>query len=378
MIKIIHLITGLSTGGSEMTLYKLVKNMDRSRFSSLVVSLTPGGQVRKLIENENVQVIDLGMKRGAINPAGIFRLSKIIRANKPDIWQTWLYHADFLGLVVSKLTGFAGLVWNIRCARMDPRDYSRTLSIIIWLLARFSKRPMAVIVNSEAGKNEHEKMGYSPNRWELIPNAVDTKTFKPVPSARKAFRRELGISDETVLIGHTARFHPMKDHQTFILAAAQILADYPSVAFALVGSGIDKTNVELKNTIDDHLLGDKMFLLGERGDVPDIAPAFDIFVSSSAYGEGFSNAVGEAMACGVPCVVTDVGDSAMIVGETGRVVSPRDPKALAEGCEELISMSGEERGELGKKARERIENNFTIKMATSRYEALYENIVKGR
>ncbi|VAX23746.1 hypothetical protein MNBD_NITROSPINAE02-1789 [hydrothermal vent metagenome] len=361
-----------------MSLYRLVKNMDRSRFSNIVVSLTAGGPVRKLIENENVQVIDLGMKRGAINPEGILRLTKIIRTNQPDILQTWLYHADFLGLVATLFSGSASLVWNIRCARMDPEDYSKTLSIIIRFLARFSRRPVAVVVNSEAGKKEHEKMGYNPKRWELIHNGLDTETFKPDQSTRKAFRKELGISDKTILIGHTARFHPMKDHETFILVAAQIMVNHPSARFLMVGGGVDETNQELKNSIEEHGLADKMFLLGERSDMAIIASAFDIFVSSSAYGEGFSNSVGEAMACGVPCVVTDVGDSAMIVGKTGRVTPPRNPEALAEGCETIISMSDEERRELGKRARERIKDNFTIRRAIDKYETLYESVARAR
>lgn len=374
MIKTVHLITGLSVGGSEMTLYKLVKQMDRTRFSNVVVSMTGIGAVGELIEQAGIKVIYLGMKRGFVNPLGFYRLIRILRRERPDVLQTWLYHSDFLGLIASRLTGSFPLLWNLRCSKMDPADHSVILSTIIKILAKYSGSPEVIVTNSEAGKKAHEIMGYKAKRWELIPNGIATEKFRPSPSAKKAFKDSLSLSDDSLLVGHIARLHPMKDHSTFLKAAAIVAKKMPDVYFVMVGNGVEYDNAELRKNVNDSGLGGRVFMLGEREDIEQINAALDLLVSSSAYGEGFSNAIAEAMASKVPCVATDVGDSAMIIEDTGIVVPPGDPQAIAAGMTKILSMSAEERGKLGDKARERIVNNFSIDKSIKRYENLYEQV----
>jgi glycosyltransferase involved in cell wall biosynthesis len=219
----------------------------------------------------------------------------------------------------------------------------------------------------------HTDVGYASDKMIVIPNGFDLNSFKPDREARLSVRGELGIPEDAFIIGSVARFDPQKDHGNFIKAAAILRADVPNVNFVLCGDGIIYDNAELTQWIDTKGLREHVHLLGRREDIPGVINALDI-VSSTSFSEGFSNAVGEAMACGVPCVVTDVGDSAFIVGDTGRVVPPKDPAALALAWRDLIEMDEEARRRLGDEARRRIEKSFNLPIITRRYEDLYRDM----
>jgi glycosyltransferase involved in cell wall biosynthesis len=374
MIKVAHLITDLSTGGSEMMLYKLLSRIDRSQFQSLVISMTDHGDLGSRIETIAVPVFTLGMRRGWPNPLALLRLIHILRSERPDILQTWLYHADLMGLLAGKLAGIRSILWNVRCAYMDLSHYPVLTRLVLRVSAQLSKFPSAVLTNSQAGRLFHESLGFSPRQWKIISNGFDLEEFGPYAGTRDALRKQLGLPADTILIGLVARYDPMKDHDNFLQACRLLLRRHDDVHFVLAGSGISLLNEQLKRQIEALAIEKHLHLLGERNDMPRLMAALDI-VCSSSYGEGFPNVIGEAMACGVPCVVTDVGDSAWIVGDTGRMVPPKNTEALALALEDLVSLGMEERLRLGAAARQRIAQYFSLPVVVRQYEELYTELV---
>ena len=375
MIKIVHLITGLDIGGAESMLSRLVIGMDRQRFLNRVVSLTAPGPLSHGIQKSGIQVHSLLMQRSIPNPLGMWRLTRYLQNERPDILQTWLYHADLLGVLIGKLTKMPVIAWNVRCSEMDMKHYPPLSRLVRYLLIKFSTVPKVVLFNSKAGQQFHEELGYRPCNSYIIPNGIDLDQFFPDQDARTKLRCELGLSNTILLIGLVARFDPMKDHTTFLQAARVVSRSHPHVHFILAGTSIDYQNSELTNSILEWNLKDNVHLLGERKDVRAILSGLDIVSSSSAFGEGFPNIIVEAMACGVPCVVTSVGDSSLIVGKTGRVVPPKNPEALAEAWSELILMKKEERDKLGLAARQRIIEQFDLAKVINRYQQCYEDLV---
>lgn len=371
MIRVVHLITELNVGGAEIMLQRLVSRMDRQRFSNTVVSMTSAGPIGALIRAEGTPVSDLGMPDGVPSPVGALRLWTLLRRERPHILQTWLYHADLLGLLVGRTAGVPTIVWNLRCSDLDLTRYSRTLRWVVKACGSLSALPEAIVANSEAGREHHARIGYRPRRWVLLPNGVDLETFRPNTSARQRLRAELGLSSKTPLIGLVARFDPMKDHRTFLEAAALLHRSRPDVHFMLAGLGLDSPNRRLADWLEELGIAPAVHLLGVRHDIHALMAGLDIATSSSAFGEGFPTAIAEAMACGVPCVVTNVGDSAVLVGDTGRVVPPRDPAALAAAWLDLLQ-SDSRRAACGLAARARAEGHFALDAVVRQYERLYE------
>ncbi|WP_461208431.1 glycosyltransferase [Desulfocurvus sp. DL9XJH121] len=374
MIRVLHVITGLNTGGAEAMLAKLVGAMDRAEFESHVVCLLEPGPLEVAVRAAGVPVTSLGLSRGTANPMALFRLAGILRRERPDVVQTWLYHADLLGLAASALARQGTVVWNLRCSNMDFSHSGRLTRLVVRLNARLSRLPAAVVANSSNAVAVHHDMGYWPRRFEVIPNGFDLGCFVPDPRAGAWLRAELNIPADAPLVGMAARFDPQKDHATLLHATAELLADMPSVHLALCGSGVDDENAPLRSLVDSLGLRSNVHLLGPRQDMPRVAAALDVSVLSSAYGEGFPNVVGEAMACGVPCVVTDTGDSAAVVGDTGVVVPPRDPRALAGGLLRLLGMAPDERAALGAAARRRIQERYSLAAVAARYQDLYRSL----
>ncbi|MBN2140357.1 MAG: glycosyltransferase [Desulfovibrionaceae bacterium] len=369
-MKILHCITGLDRGGAQIALVRLLSRLDRARFACRVVSLVPGGDLAPELRGLGLELDDLGMRRGRPSARGLLRLIRIIREFKPDLVQTWLYHADLLGLAAAGLAGRVGVVWNLRCSNMDFSRYSRFTAWTVRACALLSGRPRAVLANSESARARHLALGYRPRRFEVIPNGFDLERFRPDPLARAALRGQIAVRPDQTLVGLAARFDPMKDHASFLRAARILAAERPEVRFALCGRGVDRDNAVLRAWIEEAGLADSCSLLGEVRDMPGFFAALDLAVSSSL-GEGFPNAVGEAMACGVPCAVTDAGDSALLVGDTGLVAPPGDPSALAEAMGRLLDLPGPKLRDLGLRARARIRDHYSLAAMASAYEAFY-------
>jgi len=350
-------------------LARLVTGCERERYRSIVVSMTVPGAVGPLLDRAEVEWHTLGMRRGMADWHGATRLFRLLRELRPEILQTWLYHADLLGLLAQLRTPPFILFWNIRCTEtVGVRTVRKILS---WC----SAKPDAVIVNSLAGRRFHEQIGYRPRRWEHIPNGCDTSLFKFNEKARRDLRRELGIADEAIVVGLPARHHPMKDHATFLAAAARLAAVRPEAVFLLIGQGVDRSNRALRQLIEAHGIAARVKLLGERADMPDVYPVLDIATLSSAFGEGCPNVLIEAMSCGVPCVATDCGDAAEILGPTGTVVPLRNPEPLTAAWERLISLGSGARRSMGEEARQRIARSYDLQGIVGRYDALYSEFL---
>lgn len=373
--RVTHVITGLNPGGAEMMLFKLLSAMDRVAFDSEVISLTDMGPLAERIQALDITVRALGMRRGVPNPLALLRLAVWLRRSKPDVIQTWMYHADLIGGIAAKLVGGIPVIWGIRHSNLDPQGSKRKTIWTANACARLSNwLPTQIVCCSEASLPVHAALGYATRKMCVIPNGFDLDVFKPDPSARRSVRTELGIPEDTLLIGMFARFHAQKDHRNFVEAATLLHARHPDVHFLLCGDGITWENRVLSGWIVAEGTHEHCHLLGPREDIPRLAAALDIASSSSSFGEGFPNVVGEAMASGVPCVVTDVGDSARIVGKTGRVVPPRDHDALGGAWKKLIEMGADARKRLGEAARKRIGDNFSLSVIAGRYEKLYREM----
>jgi glycosyltransferase involved in cell wall biosynthesis len=376
MIEVLHLATSFGRGGAELNLARLATNMDASRFSNTIVAmrLRYDGPMVQRVTQAGVRFRCLEMRAGVPDPTGFVRLLQIVREVRPQVLQTWMYHADLLGLLVGRLARVPVILWNVRSTLLNHRGTAR---LVCRALVPLSGLPSAVVANSQAGVHVHQALGYKPKKWVWIPNSLQLTQFKPEPEARERLRRDLRLDSDAFLIGLVARFDPMKDHANFIRAGGLISAENPNTNFVLVGQALDSANEHLMSKLRAVGVENRFHLLGLRDDVARITAGLDIACSSSAYGEGTSNSVAEAMACGVPCVVTDVGDSALLVGDTGKVVPPRDPQAFANACLELIALSPQCRSALGTRARRRVERDFSIAATVARYEDLYQSFAQS-
>jgi glycosyltransferase involved in cell wall biosynthesis len=374
VIKVIQVITGLNTGGTEMMLYKLLSGIDRRRFFPAVISLTDEGPVGIRIKQLGIPVETVGMHSGRPSIMAIRALRRLIRQHQPGIIQGWLPHGNLASLIGGiNLCHQIPVLWNIRQSLNtlgNLADSKRSTNLTIKVGAKLSWVPRFIIYNNKTGRKEHEAIGYRVEKGRVIPNGFDTEQFKPMPNARIELKKELGIHESAMLIGLIARYHPMKDHGNFLRAASLTLRETPNAHFILAGQDVDRTNSELAGTIDDLGISANVHLLGERKDIAKINASLDIAVSSSR-SEGFANVIGEAMACGTVCVVTDVGDSAWIIGDTGRVVPSQDPAALAAAMLKILNMDENKRKMLGDAARQRVISEFSLDKVVQSYENLY-------
>lgn len=374
-IRVAFISIGLATGGAEMMLWKILSRIDRTAFEPVVIVLGKRGPVADKIEAIRVPVYCLGMTARSPHKA-FWRLIKLLNEIRPDILQGWMYHGNLAALLSAPITsGRKTVMWSVRHSLYSLKYEKPATAAIIWLCARLSRFPAAVIYNSETSSRSHEAIGYLQSRRMVIPNGFDTSVFAPSRTAASNFRKALGLCDDCFLIGLVGRYHPMKDHGNFLDAAGRLILRHPEVHFVLAGDGVDESNAELVRLVDEHGLSGAVHLLGRRDDLPFVTAALDIATSAS-YSESFANVIGEAMSCAVPCVVTDVGDSASIVGNTGVVVPPRDPEAMARGWEKIIGMDKGGRDRLGQAARQRITENFSLDCITKRYEELFRTAVK--
>jgi glycosyltransferase involved in cell wall biosynthesis len=371
---VLHLITTLSSGGAEAMLYKLMAyNSTNPQFRHKVVCLADSGLYGPQLEALGIPVTCLNMHRTRL--LGVIRILPILRRWRPTILQSWLYHADFIGLIAGRCFRVPKIVWNIRCSNMDLTQYALMTRFIFTLLSRLSGFPDTIIFNSHAGKNFHASVGFCPKHFEIIPNGFDTDRFRPDTVTRKLFRASHGIPTDAPVVGMVARFDPKKDHKTFFKAAGLLHRRMPDARFVLVGKGVEPCNPPIRRLLASHNLQEKVLALGEQTDIHRILPSFDILTLSSSFGEGFPNVLGEAMACGVPCVATDVGDSAILIKDNGRIVNPEDSSALVQAWFEILHMTVEERKIIGSKARERILKHFSIERVVNQYGRLYNALL---
>lgn len=377
MIKVLHIITGLAADGAERMLFDITTRMDRADIQHSVVSLTGMGELGDPLERRGISVQAIELGKGPRSLLRFWKLRRLLRNQRPDLVQTWMYHADLVGGLAAKSAGVARVLWSVHhgeANRTSMRWLTRKTAQTCARLSRWV--PQRILFCSEASRRNHGQLGYAEAKATLIPNGFDTDRFRPDEDAREQTRRAWGIGANDLVIGVVARYHPHKDHATFLAAAQRIAAAHGNVRFVLCGRDVSVQNEKLWQQVESIGLADRMLALGSRNDIHRLLPGMDVLVSSSRT-EAFPLAVGEAMACAVPCVVTDVGDSGLLVGETGVVVPAQDPEALAGGITRLLMMDSLARRALGRGARTRIESLYSIDSVVRRYQDLYLQISRA-
>jgi glycosyltransferase involved in cell wall biosynthesis len=369
------LIRSLHLGGTERQLAELATRLDPARFSVNVLTFYDGGPIQDRLVAAGVPVISLH-KRGRWDLLRFARnLHRALRRLRPDILYCFLVEPSVLGLLVGRAAGVPAILWGVRTASLDYSPYDRwtrlTFSCTTWL----SRYPTLIVANSDAGRRHHIRAGYPATRTIAVPNGIDTTRYHPSPERRALAREGWGVRPDEVFIGLVGRLDAVKNPMLFLEAAARVASQQPAVRFVCVGSGPDAYAEALRTTAAALGLGAGLLWAGELQRMEDVYPALDVLCSASDT-EGFSNVIGEAMACGVPCVVTDVGDSALIVGDTGLVVPPKDAAALAAALVDLTRRPGLERARLGLMARARVEQQFSVTSLLDRTATLLADVVR--
>jgi glycosyltransferase involved in cell wall biosynthesis len=367
--RLAHVITGLQTGGAELMLERLISLRADSSFDPFVICLTEDSPAAARIRAAGSTVICLNLKPGIPNPMAIKRIRDVLRQERADLVQTWLYHADLLGGLAARSAGIP-VLWGIHRSSLDPAVTSRS---VIWTAkacrAIAGKVPARIVCCSEATVRAHVAFGYPADKLVEIPNGFDLQAFQPDPCLRQQTRAGLGLAPTAKVVGIIGRAVPLKNHPMFIEAGSIAARSNPDLQFVMVGEGLDPTNAALVDLIGSKGVADRFYLLGRRSDTAALLNAMDLFCLTSNT-EAFPLVLGEAMACGVPCIATDVGDCRRIIGETGYLVQPNDAKALAKTIVELTS-DPEQPVSLGREARQRIADHFAIELIARRYDDLW-------
>lgn len=352
---------------------------DRERFDPEVLSLITPGKLGGRIHLQNVPVHTLGMRQGAPSLTAVVKLARTIGAIRPSLIQGWMHHGNIAASFGAwMLRPRPPVVWNIRHSLVDLGHEKPLTRVVLRLSAVLSSTPAAIIYNSRVAARQYEAFGFPNDRTVIIPNGFDCDHFRPDVKARQILCRTFGISEGVTVVGMVARFHPMKDPGTLVDAVRRARLAGRDLHLLLVGSGFEKPPSALAATIRMSLPKDRVTMVGDRHDVGSWLPGLDILALPSAWGEGFPNILGEAMACGVACVATDVGDSAWIMGGHGRVVPPRDAEAMAQALEWLTEIGANGRGQIGAAARARVVELFSLAQVARQYEALYEEVLDKR
>ncbi|HEX8224725.1 MAG TPA: glycosyltransferase [Allosphingosinicella sp.] len=374
---ILHIITDLSTGGAELMLERLVVHQSREEgYRHHVISLRTLGQVGPRLQAAGIEVEVMGMNGFAGLALGFVRLVRRIRQLSPDVVQTWMYHADLIGGVAARLAGNRAVLWGVRISDISLEiGIARSTMMARRMCVPLSRKvPRRILYVAESARKAHEALGYDPAKSVVVPNGYSVPPAEAVAAARRRIRDELGLGEESVLIGSAGRFSPQKGYSGFVAAAGEIARRVPEASFLILGREITWDNEELAGWIREAGLADRFHLVGEQRNVLDWLAALDIFALYSL-SEGFPNVVAEAMSACVPCIVTDVGDAALLVSDLGLVIRSGDLKGLTDGLERLIRAGEDERRRLGEAGRRRVEATYSLSVVAERYARLYDELV---
>jgi glycosyltransferase involved in cell wall biosynthesis len=371
-MRVAFVISGLATGGAEMMLYKLLKSESAKRLEPLVISLGECDQPARLIESLGIRIIALGLQQRASRSVvrGALDGYRTVRRFQPELLSGWMYHGNVAAWLLARRLE-APLVWNIRQTLNLAQEKPLTQRVIR-IGAYLSRAPKRLVYVSHHARAQHRALGYWDQNALVLPNGFDLEAFRRDAARGQRLRRELGISDGTCVIGHLARYHPMKDQVGLIGAARRVVAEEPAVMFLLAGHGLNGSNDALAAAVRSCGIEQHVRLLGQTDAPQAFLSACDLFCLPSAWGEGFPNSVGEAMACEVPCVVTRVGDAPDLVDSTGLVVETGDREALAQAVLQLVRSGGAARAVLGARARARIDERFSMPHVAGRYVEVFE------
>ncbi|HQU97822.1 MAG TPA: glycosyltransferase [Nitrosomonas sp.] len=372
-MKIVHVIAGLTDGGAEGVLYRLC--LQDQLNTHTVLSLTDGGKYGPLLQTDGIALHCLNMPRGRLTWAGVVRLYRLIRDLRPDVVQTWMYHADFIGGLIAKIAGVRRVYWGVRNSLMTVKESGWVIFFLARINAFLSRWiPVGVICCADRAKDMHQNIGYAANKLITIPNGYNLDSFKPDSKIGSQLRVALAIDESIPLLGCVSRYSPQKNHEGLLKALSLVKKNGIAFRCLLVGRGLDTDNTQLVSWLIQYGLQDEILLLGQRKDVPAIMNALDLHVLPST-AEGFPNVIAEAMACETPCVSTDVGDAAYIIGQTGWLVPPADAQLLAEAIQSaLVCWNDKTAWSLRRTAaRTRIMEHFSLEKMVATYRATWEN-----
>jgi glycosyltransferase involved in cell wall biosynthesis len=369
---ILHVTNDLVPDGAQMCLYRLVCAMDRRRFRHIIVSLRDGGPLAARLQAQGVEVASLGLRGRRVSPQAVAAFIARARWSRADVIQAWTYNSNLFATTARAVGIRAHLVWNVRTvpARGELGAFQRGMAALGALLSRV---PDAIVYNSHAGAASHAALGYAQKNARVIHNGVPVAEFAGAGARGRAWRDRLRIRDREIVISYVKRVVHPRWHRFFFDAARIAGRERPHLRFVCVGRGADALRTEDARGWPGG--GDRIALLGHTDDMAAVYGGSDVAVSASAR-EGLPNAVAEAMASGVPCAVTDVGDSAVLVGDTGRVARFGDAPGLARAMTDLAEMSDDDRRRLGVAARERIAALFSLERMAAAYAALYEQLLR--
>jgi glycosyltransferase involved in cell wall biosynthesis len=360
--------------GAQRVLLRVLTNLDKQKFESCVINLRGHSVLVDDFQENGISVYSIDLEASFNILSKLTLLVKIARDFKPDIIQGWLYHGNLIALLLKLVVSpKPKLFWNIRRSVYARSEDKLSTRLIISLNGLFSRFPETIIYCANEVMQQYAKIKFYMGNSKLIPNGFDTKRFAPERDAQNILRTLIGIPQDSLIVGSVGRFHPQKDYDSFLKAAEITHKTFPATHFVLIGRELDNNNTHLKKIIETYGLKDVFHMLGQREDVPSLVPGFDIFCSSSSM-EGFANVVGEAMACAVPCVVTDTGASRELVEGLGRVVVRKNPEELAKALCEMLTLTRKERTELGKRCRERIIKGYSLDLILREYHNVYAGL----
>lgn len=373
-MKITHIIIGLNVGGAELMLKRLVlRSQSKGTFQHEVISLMDLGAIGKDLQEQGITVHTLNMSSILSSPVVSLRLYKLLKKIQPDVVQTWMYHSDLIGGLVAKSLGIKSIIWGIRTTDVSQGASKLTVHLSK-LCAKLSYYiPTTIICAAHVSKDYHVGIGYDESKMKVIPNGFDLDSFIAMPGQRKILRDECGFTDKEMIVGSVGRFNQVKNQKLFVEAAALIVLENPEVRFLMIGRDNTWENMKLVSWIEQHNLRDRFVLLGERSDVPLCLAAMDVFCLHSKT-EGFPNVLGEAMAMGLPCVTTDVGDAKLLLGSTGVVVSV-SALSVCQAVSHLLNLDKQDLIDMGACARQRLEDNYSLSKIILQYNDVYKSLI---
>lgn len=375
-LSVVHVIVGLERGGAERMLERLASDPTAGGLMrQQVISLGSLGPVGYTLRARGVAVHTLGMHSVGAAPVTLWRLRHLLKQLQPDVVQTWMYHADLLGGLAAWSLKMP-VVWGVRTTSLGPGN-SRLTRYVRRACANLSAWiPDAIIFVADAAKRSHMAAGYSNRVMQVVPNGFEIATRERVAELREAWRREHGLVATDVVIGWIGRFNPDKDVHSFVKAAGTVASSARSVVIVMVGRGLDPDNKELQHWMRAQGQLQRVLLLGEQADTTACFCGFDMFALSSRT-EAFPNVVAEAMAVGLPCVVTDVGDVRVLTGDTAHVVATGDSSAMARELLRLVSDPAH-RAHLAGMALERVTTKFSMAACARQFHKVYLDVLSYR
>lgn len=374
-MRILHLITDLNQGGAEIVLSRLLPSLREMGCEQWVVCLRERGVIGAEIESTGFEVEYLDMKPSVPSLSAIQRIVKCAKAFQPDLMQSWMYHADYYSCLAHPFLRIMPVVWGLHNSTLSNKSNPLTRGIARRLAYRSKTIPSAIISCSHEAIMVHEGLGYSPDKMRYVPNGFDTELFKPNLMDRMELRSAFGIQPDQTLVGCIARFDQQKNHHGLIECWKRLGANDPEMRFLLAGKGLDDSNQELLDWLETAGIRERTLLLGMRSDVPRLLNALDLFVLASNSGEAFPLIIGEAMSSETLCAVTNVGDTAVLLGQCGAITPADDPDSQAEACKKLLNASLDRKKELKRLGRERILNNYSLQNMANGYYAVYQEVL---